>query len=353
MAILISEMDVRAVLSRPDSTSGAIATMERFFHEQALGRLTVVPRIQLGHPEVEPQVMPQRSLRLMPSIGEGLGAACVRVYTTNKVGAAVETPSELLLLFDLETMKLRAMIEDRSLHTLRTAAPTAVATRYLARPDSRRIAVIGTGRHARGQLAAVASVCSVEETVVYGRNRKRLEHYCDEMGTILGSPVRPAQTPEEAVTGADVVIVATATAEPVLKGAWLEPGMHVNSIAPCELDAGAIERSRVFPAYTRQLTDGTPTWVPFPQMLAEGRLRRSDLETELCLVVAGQAAGRETRDEITLFLSTGMAGWDLAIALWIEDWAVKLGLGKELWDSTGGPWADGLVCPPVSPSNGV
>lgn len=349
MAILITERDVRAVLSQPEATADAIAAMERLFREQAADRLTLLPRIQLAHPDGQTFETPERSLRLMPCIAPGLDAACVRIYTTLKVDSDIRTPCEMLLLVDLENMKLRALIEDHSLHTLRTAAPTGVATRYLARPDACRVAVLGTGRHARGQLAAVASVRRLQGITVFGRDPGRLDLFCQEMGTLLGSVVRACATPEEAVSGADIVIVATTTTKPVLKGQWLTPGMHVNSIAPCELDEEVIERARIFPAYTRQLTHGTPTWTPIPQMLKAGRLRPSDLATELSLVVSGQAVGREKPEDITLFLSTGMAGWDVAIAIWIEEWTRRMGLGAQLWDSTRGQSITGLVCPTPSP----
>lgn len=344
MATLITERDVRAVLGLPEATTDAIAAMERLFEEQAAQRLTLVPRIQLAHPDTDSTSTPERSLRVMPCIGLGLGAACVRIYTTKRIGQSIATPAEMLLLFDLQGMQLRAIIEDRSLHTLRTAAPTAVATKYLARPDARRIAVIGTGRHARGQLAAVASVCQVETVTVFGRDVERRERYCQELQQLLGATVQGSGSAEEAVSGADIVIVATATSEPALKGKWLEPGMHVNSIAPSELDAAVISRSRIFPAYTRQLTDGAPTWTPIPQLLARGRLRASDLETQLCDVVAGRSPGRESPDDITLFISSGMAGWDLAIALWIDRWARELALGTELYDSASEHLARDYVC---------
>lgn len=334
MARLITERDVRTVLAEDGATADAIAGMEALFREQARRGLTLVPRVQLTSPgDAGPGMMPARSLRLMPCIGHQLGAACVRIYTTATGDAGVATPCEILMLVDLESMALRALIEDHSLHTLRTAAPTAVATRHLARSDARTVAVIGSGRHARGQLAAVASVIQIEQARVFSPDLERRRRYCAEMERSLGVPVRPCRSAKDAVAGADVVIVATATSKPALEGAWLEPGMHINSIAPGELDEAAVSCSSIFPAYTRQLTEGTPTWTPIPQMLASGRLDSAALGTELAAVVAGHAPGRRNTDEITLFLSSGMAGWDLAIALWIEKWAQELGLGVPLPDT--------------------
>lgn len=334
MPLLITERDVRTVVSEPGATSDAIAAMGRLFIEQARGGLNQVPRVHVTHREPgDPDAThaPGRSLRLMPAIVPALGVACARVYTTKQADDTIATPSEHLLLYELDGMTLRAIIEDRSLHTLRTAAPTGLATDHLARADATRVGVIGTGRHARGQLAAVAAVRPLEEVAVFGRDQARREQFCRDMALATGVRVRPVAAAEDAVDGADIVVTATTTTTPVLRGRWLSPGVHVNSIAPCELDEDAVAQSRVFPAYTRQLTEGTPTWTPIPQMVRAGRLDADALATtELCQVVAGRTAGRTDPDAITLFISSGMAGWDAAIASWIDERARQAGLGTEL-----------------------
>ena len=346
MALLITEADIRDLMASATSMAEAIDVMETVFIEQAHGRLALRPRIQIDYPPGSAGETAGRSLRLLPCIIPALNAAAVRVYTTNKVGDSMRpAPSELILLFDHDTMELRALIEDYSLHNLRTAAPTGVATRHLARPDASRVGVLGSGRHARGQLAAVASVRRLERVDVFSPRRESRETFAREAGEMLGIPVMAHSDPEAVVRLADIVIVATTTAEPVLRSEWLRPGVHVNSMAPSELDADTLLRARVFPNLAEDVLDGVPPWPPIPELLERGKLRRDDLETELCAVVAGAAPGRSSADDVTLFISTGMATWDVAIAWWAEGAARRAGLGTELWQAGASRSVPGLVAP--------
>lgn len=350
MALLITEAVVRELMASPASTVEAIDAMEIVFVEQAYGRLALRPRIQVEYPPGSAGETAGRSLRLLPCIVPALNAAAVRVYTTNKVGDSMRpAPSELILLYDHDTMELRALIEDYSLHNLRTAAPTGLATRHLAREDASRVGVLGSGRHARAQLAAVASVCRVERVDVFSPRLERREAFAREAEERLGVPVTAHSDPEAVVRQADVLVVATTTAEPVLRGEWLRPGAHVNSMAPSELDADTLRRARVFPDLAEDVLDGVPAWSPIPELVERGELSRAHFETQLCEVVAGTAAGRTSPDEVTLFISTGMATWDVAVAVWVEGAARRSGLGTELWQAGASRSLSGLVAPVPAP----
>jgi alanine dehydrogenase len=333
-------------MARPESTAEAIEIMERSLREQAGGDLAHRTRVTVDHPPDSSAWAlagaPGRSIGMLPGIVPGLGAACVRIYTTCGRGPA---PCELLVLFDVEAMQLRAIIEDYSLHALRTAAPSGVAARILSRPDAERVGVIGSGRQARGQLAAVATVRNVREVRAFSPNAERLRGFCREMQAALECPVVACERAEDAVREADIVVTAATTTEPVLSGEWLAPGTHVNSTAPAELDAQTFLRGRVFPCYSAQVIRGVPPWPPIPDLLERGLLTEADLGTELSRVVAGEAPGRVSADEITIFLSTGMATWDVAIAVWADARARELGLGRELWGERGRT-VEGYV-PPV------
>jgi alanine dehydrogenase len=346
MPLLITEEDVRAMMSRPESTAEAIGLMERTLRGQAGGDFAHSVRLHLDYPPDASawplSGRPGRSIGMLPAIVPGLSGAALRMYTTCGRG---DSPCELVLLFDMETMELRAIVEDYSLHGLRTAAPSGVAAKHLARPDAARAGVVGSGRQARAQLAALASVRHLSEVRAYSPNERRLRAFCVEMEVLIACPVVPCRHAEDAVRGADVVVTAATTTEPVLSGEWLSPGVHVNSTAPAELDEEAILRGRVFPCFAEQVIRGTPPWEPIPTLLARGRITERELGTELCQVVAGDAPGRESPDDVTIFLSTGMAMWDVAIATWAEALARELGLGRELWGDRGRS-VDGLV-PPV------
>lgn len=338
---------MRELMAAPGATARAIEAMERAI--AAEGSASVHPRVHVDHPPGGGTEASGRSLRLLPALMPGLGAAAVRIYTMQKEGdASRQAPCELILLFDFESMRLRAVIEDYSLHTLRTAAPTGVATRLLARPDAERVAVIGTGRQARGQLAAVASVLAVREVRAYGRDRGRLDRFCAETAAALGCPVRPGRTGEETVAGADVVVLATATDRPVLERSWLAPGTHVSSIAPGELDEKTVLGSRIVSSYPAEMIRGQPSWAPFPDLVSSGAVRESDI-LALHDVVTGQVAGRTRHDDVTVFVSTGMATWDVGIAVWVAEAVDRAGLGTRLVSEELGRSVEGLVPPRPSP----
>ncbi len=346
MTLLVTEADVRVLMASPGAMLEAAQVMERVFVAQAEEHLAMHQRVHLDYPPGSSGERGGRSLRFLPAIVPDLDAAAVRVYTTYKDGdPGRPAPCELILLFSYGTMQLRAIVEDYSLHTLRTAAPTAVATRYLAREDARVAAVLGTGRHARGQLAAVASVRPLESVMVYSPHAERRGAFAEEMTEILGAPVCAVDNPEAAVKDADIVVVAANSEFPVLRGAWLRPGTHVNTIAQGELDDEAVLRAKVFPCFAEEVAAGALDWEPFPRLLREGVLIRADLATELCDVVAGTAPGRTSPEDVTVFVSTGMGIWDVAIAAWAVEAAERAGIGTRLWDDATGRSIPGLAAP--------
>lgn len=350
MTVLITEADVRTLMASRSSMGEAIRIMEDVFVEQAHDRLALIPRVEVDYPRGSAGETAGRSLRMLPCIIPSLNAAAVRIYTTNKVGDARRAaPAELILLFDHETMELRAIIEDYSLHALRTAAPSGVATRHLARADASRVGVLGSGRHARGQLAAVASVRALTQVDVYSPHPERRVAFARETADTLGVPVVPHSEPEPVVRAADILVVATTTTEPIVRGEWLAPGVHVNSIAPCELDVDTVLRARLFMSSTIGITAGARPWPPISELLQSGGIRPEQLEAELCAVVAGQIPGRSTAEDVTVFIAEGLPSWDVAIAVWAEDAARRAGLGRELWQAGATRSMPGLVPPLASP----
>ena len=333
VTLLISERDVREVMTLPGSTGELIDRMEAAIGAQADGVFGASTRLVVDHPPGAGGERAGRSLRVLPCLAPEFGGGAVRLYSTRKDDDPFRpAPCELLLLFDAETMALRALIEDYSLHALRTGAPTGVATRHLAREDASVLGVVGTGRQARGQVAAVASVRPIREVRAFGRDPERRAAFCREVEELLGCTAVPVERAEDAVRGADVVVAATNTDRPVVEGAWLEPGTHVNSIGPAELDEAAAVGTRLFPCSRSEVLDGVPAWEPFPGLVEAGRLAEDALAVELCDVVAGRAPGRQRGDDVTVFLSTGMPFWDMVTAAWVDERARTLGLGAPLAD---------------------
>jgi alanine dehydrogenase len=240
----------------------------------------------------------QGFLGLMPAYcGGALGAKLVTFYPDNQ---GIPSHHATILLFRPDTGEPLAVMDGRLITEMRTAAMSAVATRLLARPDASVLGILGSGVQARGHLEALRLVRTVREVRVWSPRNARA--FADRFG------VHAASSAEEAVRGADVVVVATTSQTPVLRGEWLASGAHVNAVgAPRptwrELDDDALRKSRLYvdqrEAATRESGD----------VIASGQIH-----AEIGEVVAGTKRGRTSADEITLFKSVGIAVADVVSA---------------------------------------
>ena len=238
----------------------------------------------------------------------------------------------MVLLFEGESGELLAMLEADHLGRIRTGAASGVATRCLARTDAARAGVIGTGRQARTQIEAAAKVRNLQSVKAYGRDSKRRETFAREMTRVLGVPVEAVDTGEAAVRSADIVITATTSRDPVLKGAWLRSGAHVNAVGANmlnrrELDDEALSRSALI------AVDSIEQAREEAGDLVQGlsAIRGAwDSVVELHEVVADARPGRKSEDEITVFKSSGIALWDVIAAGFVYREALKKGRGREI-----------------------
>jgi len=231
-----------------------------------------------------------------------------------------------------------ALIEADALGQLRTGAASGVATKYLANPDARTAGIIGTGYQARTQLEAVAAVRRLERVWAFGRDRERRETFCHEMSEKIGVPVQPANSGEEAVNGASIVITATSATKVVLDGAGIAPGMHINAMGANwsqkrELDAAAVGRADKI--VVDSLEQAKMEAGDLIQAFGEDQSRWNPVQ-ELSQIVAGKVPGRDRADQITLFKSNGIATWDLAAAVRVYELAIAKGMGQKipLWENT-------------------
>jgi ornithine cyclodeaminase/alanine dehydrogenase-like protein (mu-crystallin family) len=234
----------------------------------------------------------------MPAFtGAQLGAKLVTFFPDNR---GVPTHHALILLFRPETGEPLAIMDGRLITEMRTGAVSAVATRALARPDASVLAILGAGVQAQSHLEALKLVRDFDDIRVW--SPRNAAAFAQRHG------VRLAASAEEAVRGADVVVVATTSRTPVLHGAWLAPGTHVNAVgAPRpdwrELDDDLLRRARLYvdsrDAASRESGD----------VIAAG-----SIFAEIGEVVGGRKPGRQSAGEITLFKSVGVAVGDLASA---------------------------------------
>ncbi len=316
MTLHISEAEVRAVLTMPQ----AVEAMEEISRKQATGEVVVHPRRRFELPG-------GGFFHYMAAADFSLGFVAMKQYTYVRGKLRFLVP-----LYEMATGDLLAMIEADYMGQLRTGAASGVATKYLARKNARVAAIIGTGGQARTQLEAIATVRKLESARVYGRDAAKREKFCAEISARLGIPVRPCTSAAEAVHGADIVCTATTSSQPVVSGADLSPGVHINAI-------GANH------AHKRELDDEAVASadVIVVDSVEQSRQEAGDLiiafhGDEICWtgvkklseIVAGKATGRTSDAEVTLFKSNGIASWDLAVAMKVYAAAREKKLGREL-----------------------
>jgi len=257
-----------------------------------------------------------------------------------KVLSVVEDPGALgvdshqggVLLFDAADGAPLALLEAGALTAIRTAAVSAVATERLARPDARTLAILGAGTQARSHLEAVLAVRPIARVRAWGRDPAKVRAFAAEQAARHQVAVEAAASVAEAVRGADIVCTCTSAHEPVLPGALLESGMHVNAVGASipswrELDTEAVRRSTLFTDRRESLEQEAGE---YRLALAEGAIGPDHLRAELGEVLIGRHPGRVSDDEITLFRSLGLAVEDLAAGRLAYRRARECGIGTEV-----------------------
>jgi ornithine cyclodeaminase/alanine dehydrogenase-like protein (mu-crystallin family) len=236
-----------------------------------------------------------------------------------------------VLLFD-DAGQMLAMIEADRLGQIRTGAASGVATRFMSRDDASTLTVIGTGWQARTQLEACFHVRPIKRVLVYGRDPERRANFCEEMSAHLGHAVEPVDSAREAVAEADVICTMTSSATPVLEGAWLKAGAHVNAAGSNRANAQEIDVEAVTRANVVAVEDIAQAKVESGDLRAANETAHWswDHATRLSDIVAGHALGRTSDDQITLFESLGIGLWDIAAASHVFDRCVIEGRGTAL-----------------------
>lgn len=245
----------------------------------------------------------------------------------------------LVLLFSIHTLELLAIIQDGYLQRMRVGATSGIAAKYLSRDNSSIAGLIGTGWQAGAQVMALKEVRKLEKIKVYSPNRDNRNKFAETWMKKTGVNIEPVDEPYEAVRDVDILVVATNSLEPVFKGEWLEPGMHVNSIQGRELDNTTLECSDFVVVRARE----QPThWImgkEIPGEVSRQKQLTPELEKklrELGEIVAGKVEGRADPEQITLFGGGGTGGSSgLGIQFTAVGYAVyknaqKYGIGREI-----------------------
>jgi alanine dehydrogenase len=302
-------IDADQVRTRAD-LPGLIDCLERAFRDGA----TVPPRAVLDIPGGSGD----GQFLVMPAFApDGSAAVKLVTYLPGNAGRGLPTVQAAIVAFS-EGGTPVAVLDGTTVTRLRTAAASALASKYLSRADSSRLTLAGTGALAPWMAAAHAVVRPIERIDVWGRRAERVAATVEAVRELVKSrvEVRAAPSLDESVRAADIVTCATSSPTPLVEGRWLKPGSHVDlvgSFTPStrEADDEAVRRARIFvDTFEGALAEAGDLLDP----IARGVIGRERVEAELADLVRGRVAGRQTVEEITLFKSVGTALEDLAAA---------------------------------------
>ena len=234
-----------------------------------------------------------------------------------------------VLLFSRETGELLALMNASEITAIRTAAVSAVATRLLAREDAQELAIIGAGVQARTHLAALACVRSIKRVRVAARNMESSQRLVSEMQPSVSFPIEAIQTNEQAVRGADLIVTATSSVEPVIKKDWISPGAHINGIGTHspgsrEIDSATMAAARIFVDRRESALNESGDYLLAAK---EGVIGPDNIIGEIGELLIGKKSGRTSTTEITLFKSLGLAIEDVACAEYLYRKAQSQGSG--------------------------
>ena len=321
MPLLLDEADVRSVLTLPDLIESMRGALADYSSGRALQPLRTV--LELGDRRDFFGIMPA-------SLGErSVGTKLVTVFGSNRQKGL---PSHLatIVLLDPATGALLAVMDGRYITEARTAAVSAVSVDMLALPAAGTLALIGSGVQARSHLEAIACVRRLADVRVWSPTELNRLAFVEGVRH-LGLNVRAAGSAREAVEGANLIVVATASATPVLTSDWVADGAHLCAVGACrpshrELDAALVARSRLFvDSRAGALSEAGDIVLA----IQEGAMVPEGIAGELGDLIAGRLTGREDPRQVTIFKSLGMAVEDVAAAELAYTRARARGIGTE------------------------
>jgi ornithine cyclodeaminase/alanine dehydrogenase-like protein (mu-crystallin family) len=263
-------------------------------------------------------------LGLMPAYRTGehgaFGMKAICVFPGNPA-IGKDAHQGAVMLFSRETGELIALMNASEITATRTAAVSAVATRLLAREDAHQLGIIGAGVQARTHLVALDAVRSIRQARVACRNIEHAQELVREMQPSFSFPIDAVKSNEEAVRGADLIVTATSSQEPVLHKDWLSPGAHVNAIgthSPTsrEIDSATMAAARIFVDRRESALNEAGDYLLAAK---EGLINADSIAGEIGELLIGTRIGRSSADEITLFKSLGLAIEDVACAEYLYE----------------------------------
>jgi ornithine cyclodeaminase/alanine dehydrogenase-like protein (mu-crystallin family) len=306
--------------------SECIDVMAEALESLARGRFHLPLRMIVRPPDAEGM------MGLMPSYRSGERAAfalkAICVFPRNpKIG--LDSHQGGVLLFSPSTGELLAVVNASAVTAVRTAAVSAVATRTLARKDAGELAVIGAGVQGRAHLAGIAAVRQIRRARVADVMPERARAFAAEMSAAHSFPIEAVDTAEAAVRNADIIVTVTSSSQPVLRREWVSEGAHINAVGACvpharELDSATVAVSKLYVDRRESVLNESGDYLI---ALNEGVIRPEHIRAELGDVLAGEARGRTSDRDITVFKALGLAVEDLAAVDFLYRRAEEKGFG--------------------------
>lgn len=309
--LLLTASDIRHALPM----SEAIQVMGPAFSALSSGKANVPLRTRIDIPgrDASSFAMPA----FLPGSPDMVAVKTVQVFPRN-AGSGDPVIHAVVLLFDGTNGKPLACMEGSTLTAIRTGAASGLATELMARPESSILAIFGAGVQARTQIEAVCAVRPITEIRIFSLTNSRIESLIAEMRSKPGIPgrIRVAESPKDAVSGADIICTATTSSVPVFDDRDVSAGTHINAIGSYlpsmqEIPTETIKRACVV-VDSREAVFSETGDIIIPQKA--GRIPGDHIRAEIGEIVAGIRPGRTTSDEITLFKSVGNAVQDTAAA---------------------------------------
>jgi len=311
--LFIKENEVEQLVT----VSEVIEVLALAFRDQAAGRAWTNPRNRLR--------LPGATLHMM--------AGAIPGYFGYKAYSVAAGKTRFLFyLYSAETTELVAMMEADTLGQIRTGAASGLATRLMANPDVKQATLIGAGWQAQSQLQAIDAVRQLDRVWIVNRTPERCDGFIRKMQPLVKAKLEVARSTEDAVRSSQLVTTITNSREPVLKGDWLQPGVHINAAGGNLLlrreldDATVLKADRIVVDSLEQCRQEAGE---FLGAIETGR-RHWEEFAELRNVAAGLTPGRTSVSEITLFKSGGIALEDLAIGKLVYERAVERKVGRIL-----------------------
>jgi ornithine cyclodeaminase/alanine dehydrogenase-like protein (mu-crystallin family) len=323
--LVLSGPDIRRLLGYPDCVAAMRSGLSALAAGQAEQPLRAVIR-----PRAAPGLIAVMPAHLAGDTGPGAYGLKAIVITPGNPAGGLDAHQGVVLVSDGNTGVPLAVLNASALTEIRTAAVSVLATDLLARPGAGDLAVIGTGVQARAHIRAFSQTRELRRIRVAGRDAGRAAAFAARLQPEIAVPVTACPTAAAAVDGADIIVTATSSAQPVLRREWIAAGAHVNAVGSClptarELDGATVAAAGLFCDSRAGLTSEAGDYL---LAVADGSAGPEVIRGELGEVLAGTVPGRAGAGQITVFESLGLAVEDLAAALRACELAAAAGAGQ-------------------------